>query len=597
MEMRLPRLREMAVLGVTALLCTVCCNAYFGEAFGGTAALVAGVLLLIAGWAARPSRRETVVSLLSGLFFAGMRVIGYSCETVHSYRLIFRSVKTLFTAGLAVLGFALFAGCAVLLMLRLFQAVSRKAMRRTEYREKERRQVFLFSVLVLFCGSLPYLFLYAPGLNIYDTHDQLLQFFGFPSYIGDGSVLTDHHPVFLTVVYGLFIKLGLLLGDANIGQLIYSLTSMAVLAGCFAYAFAMLYDFGVSRKALMIIAAGVALNPVYALYAFNMCKDISVEPFVILFICQMLRLEKSEGKLISDLRFDAGLFLNMFMMMLTRKPSMYALAFASLFLILRYRGLRIRIACVTLSAVLVFHIGYSSVLLPAFDVVPGKTREMLSIPFQQTANYLMTYDDATPEEMEAVSRILDMEEIPNYNPILSDPIKDTSVPDFSLNDMVTYMKAWISMGLRHPGAYVNAYLCMLYGYFYPSDLNTIVCLTLNSPDEGGMELRQNPDLAEERLGLHDTIYFVLRRIPGIKLFFYVDSITWAFLFMLVCMMFKDGVKKAAPWMFFIGTLGICTLSPKSGEIRYLMPLLYALPVMLGAAFVCLGKDAVPDKID
>ena len=38
-------------------------------------------------------------------------------------------------------------------------------------------------------------------------------------------------------------------------------------------------------------------------------------------------------------------------------------------------------------------------------------------------------------------------------------------------------------------------------------------------------------------------------------------------------------------MFFFGTLGICMLSPKSGEIRYLMPILYALPVMLGAVIL------------
>ena len=38
-------------------------------------------------------------------------------------------------------------------------------------------------------------------------------------------------------------------------------------------------------------------------------------------------------------------------------------------------------------------------------------------------------------------------------------------------------------------------------------------------------------------------------------------------------------------MFFAGTLGICLLSPKSGEIRYLMPILYALPALLGLALL------------
>lgn len=46
-------------------------------------------------------------------------------------------------------------------------------------------------------------------------------------------------------------------------------------------------------------------------------------------------------------------------------------------------------------------------------------------------------------------------------------------------------------------------------------------------------------------------------------------------------------------MFFFGTLGICLLSPKSGEIRYLMPILYILPVMLGAALLSPRKEEKP----
>ena len=43
-----------------------------------------------------------------------------------------------------------------------------------------------------------------------------------------------------------------------------------------------------------------------------------------------------------------------------------------------------------------------------------------------------------------------------------------------------------------------------------------------------------------------------------------------------------GRGAGAPFGFFLGQLLICMLSPKSGEIRYLLMVLYALPAMLGA---------------
>ena len=284
-----------------------------------------------------------------------------------------------------------------------------------------------------------------------------------------------------------------------------------------------------------------------------------------------------------DNRIALLVFLNAFALMLTRKPSLYALVFAAVFLILAYRGVRIRLAVSFVGAALLFQFIYTGMLLPALGVIPGETREMLSIPFQMTARGLHEEGDVTDEELSAISRVLDIEACKNnYDPRLSDPVKDTSNPELGNGNLAAYLKAFVSVGLRHPATYVEAWLNMIYGYFYPSDSNTIVCLTLNSPDQGGVNLTQNPALDAARLEFHNILYYRLRQIPGFGALFYVDTVTWAFLFLLLAAYLFGGLKALAPCMFFFGTLGICLLSPKSGEIRYLMPIFYALPIMLGA---------------
>lgn len=584
-----PRMKIAALLFLAAMACAAAMGGYFP--FGGTGAALSCFFLFLLTAAVRTTRREWGLGAIPAALFAFFRTVGYSYDTTDSYGLLLKNAKTLLSGALAMTALFAAALCAVILLFRVLETLRVRAVSDVPATKAEKRRLFWLCVGLIFAGSIPYLILYAPGLNIFDTHDQILQFFGFPSYIGDGSALSDHHPVFLTVVYGGFMKLGLLLGDANLGQLLYSLASMAALALCWAYALVTLRELGLARSAVLGLAAFVALYPVLALYAFNMCKDVSVEPFVLLYGTMMLKLYATDGQIAGHKRFCAGLFVVATMMMLTRKPAMYALCFAALFLALGFRGFRVRLAGVLLGAAAVFAVLYNGVILPACGVIPGETREMLSILFQQTARYLIAYpDDVTQEEMDAVSAVLDVEHATqNYDPRLADPVKDTSSPELS-GKLVPYMKAWVSMGLRHPGVYIDAWLNMIYGYFYPSDSNTIVCLTLNSPDEGGVELRQNPALEGARLELHNQIYYRLRQIPIFGALFYVDAVTWGFLLLLAALILRDGLRAAWPYMFFFGTLGICLLSPKSGEIRYLMPILYILPVMLGATLLPAKKE-------
>ena len=585
--LQFPRLRTAALLGVAAIACSSWLGAYFGAAYSTTAVLLACWFLFLGATMVMPRAREAALCALLGAFFAAMRTLGYSYDQLDSYGMVLKSAQTLVTGSLACI--ALFAAtfCACVLLLRLLERLRRCARRQGNADAHTHRRIFWLCAAMIFLGGIPYLLLYWPGLNIYDTHDQILQFFGYPSYIGDGSALSDHHPVALTVLYSLFMKLGLALGDANIGQALYSLLSMLTLALCFALAYARLYDMGLSARFCIGLGACTALYPVLALYSFNMCKDVSAAPFVLLLTVCLLRMEQTRGVCVKSRRFCVQLVLSLFGLMLTRKPSLYALAFAAPFLLVRYRGVCRRLLALLLGPILAFAVGVNGLLLPALGVIPGETREMLSIPFQQTARYLRTYgEDVTQQELESISRVLDVEyAVREYDPRLSDPVKDTSNPDMTTQDLAAYARAWLSMGLRHPGVYLDAWLNMIYGYFYPSDSNTIVCLTLNSPEQGGLSLRQSESGAQARLELHNTIYFTLRRIPGVGALFYVDTIVWAFLFLLLALLLRDGAGALCPMMYWVGTLGICMLSPKSGEIRYLMPILYVLPVLLGAALI------------
>ena len=585
MNLSIPRPGRLAALAAAAVFSAGALCAYFGPD-GAQTALFAACLSLFAGASAlRPGRHEAAGAALFAALFALMRTLGLSYDRMDSYGLIFKNAGTMLAACAACLSLFAAAWCAALLGFRLLRHLGRFAVRRSPGDSRTRRALFFGCALVLLLGSLPYLLLYAPGLNIADTRDQLLQFFGLPSYIGDGSVLTDHHPVLTTWIYGLFIRLGLRLGSANLGQLIFSLCQLALLSLCTAHMLVTLYDLGASAGFCRGVAIFLALWPVTALYAFNMCKDVTVLPCVMLLCSQMLRLAFPRGGTRGPL-FFVGLAVNCLLLIALRKSAFYALGFSLLLLLPAMRGARLRLGAALLGAMVLFTL-YSRVLLPAAGVAPGETREMLSIPFQQAARAQRDRPERITEtERAAFARVIDVQHAgESYDPRLADPVKDAVSASAAGDDLAAFARAWLSVGARCPSTYLQAWLNMIYGYFYPSESNTIVCLTLNSPEAGALSLTQDPSLSGVRLALHNLIYYRLRRLPALGALFYADTAAWAFLFLLAFLCVSGGYRAFAPWGFFLGTLAICLLSPKSGEIRYLLPVLYALPAMLGAALL------------
>ena len=575
-------LRRIGVFALLSFLFSFFLSSYFASSVPGFSTFFCSFLLLLFTSRIHVSRKTWAAAAVFSCLYAMTQVFGYSFDRADSYVLVMKNIKTMLYSLMAFLSLAVLTACFTLLLLSLFSRIAEECTIPSP-NARTSRFVLVGCALLIFLGSLPYLALYWPGLNIFDTHDQLLQFFGYPSYIGDGSALSDHHPVFLTVVYGLFIRLGNHLGSANIGQALYSFSSLLFISLCFGYGFSLLYRCGLRAAACFVLAGTVAVSPIFSLYSFNMCKDVSAAPFSLLLAAQMFLLWRSRGEVLMNRKYLLFLAGNVLLLMMVRKSAWYVMLISSLFLLIFYRRYARYLAASLLGACIVF-LAYSHLLLPALHVIPGETREMFSVPFQQVARVIYSEEEITEEELLSVQRVLSLEACENYDPRLSDPVKDTSNPHATAEDFKAFFSAWASL-LRHKGTYLEAWLNMVYGYFYPSDSNTIVCLTLNSPDQGELTLTQDPSFEEARLGLFNTVYYVFRRLPVVSFFFYVPGVTWTFLFLLLYLFLHGGVRRTVPWIFFVGCLGICFLSPKSGEIRYLLPVLYILPFLLGASLL------------
>lgn len=335
--------------------------------------------------------------------------------------------------------------------LRLLAAPFRK------YWEMVQNRPFKTVFCTLLLVNLPYMALSYPGIFMGDSSSQISQGLG-------EAELTNHHPVTHTLILSAFLHLGKWIGDENAGIFLYCLAQAVLVCAALAYAAGAL----VKIPAGKLLVAGVllydCLQPRISAYLFLVTKDVPYSACFTLFyvtLIQLFRRRLSRGE-------AALLGISAVGMVLLRNDGKFVVVL-SLAAALFCRRCR-KTAGICLAAAVIAAAGVSRIVLPAIGAEPGSIREMLSVPFQQTARYVRDAGgDITDEEAEVIGRVLDFGSLAEiYDPDISDNVKATY--HGSAEDLKDYFGVWFRMLLRHPGIYIQATMNNYYQYFYPGEV-------------------------------------------------------------------------------------------------------------------------------
>ena len=239
--------------------------------------------------------------------------------------------------------------------------------------------------------------------------------------------------------------------------------------------------------------------------------------------------------------------------------------------------------------ILVFNIGYTNILLPACKISPGSVREMLSIPFQQTANYVNKHgDEVTSEEKAAISKILDYEVIETeYDPELSDAVKDTYNKYATSEDLKNYFVVWGKMLFKHPIPYVEAFIHQNYGYYCPGIKDSLSYECMNDfYARRAMRQKDGIDFPATKPGKIREGYYAFQSImysaPYFNLIMDSGAYIWLWIIMMLIIVRKKISKKYLMYYLpYFAYLIFILVGPANGTIysRYIMPFVYTLPMM------------------
>ena len=440
---------------------------------------------------------------------------------------------------------------------------------------------FILSCMaLLFICWLPYIIVFYPGTVNLDSIHQISQYF-------DTSTWTSHHPVFLTIVYGNFMRLGQILIDDNFGLFLNNITQ--VLAGTFllSYCINYVYSLTKNKKIVILLFAFFAFFPTWPIHFYTEVKDIWFSMAFLLFVIYTIKFFKAEGNF-SKLEWFIY-FSSMVLTYLCRKNGVFAiiLTFPFLAFVVKGKARRNIIICSLLAIFLTMT--SIKVFMSVKNIKNGDIKEALSIPLHQTAYYYHTYA-LTDEESDAISKVVKLEDLEKeFIPESVDFVKAKSKKvETSSEDLKIYLITWFKMFFKHPSVYIKATLNSTYGYIYPNRTeykDGIAQYTLDSSGIFSYANKCNVNLhflegSETSRELLQRFAYMTRNIPFIGLLFASGTYTWVLIALALLLIYFKKYKELVILIPLFVSILVCIASPVNAYVRYTLPIMMSLPFVL-----------------
>ena len=420
---------------------------------------------------------------------------------------------------------------------------------------------------------IPYLLACYPGIASYDANYQLSQ-------VGETLNLTAHHPIIHTLLLGGCVQFGrLYFNSANIGMLIYSLIQIIIISGIMAYCLHFLKKHNVSAILCFISFIFFAFMPFNGLFAICATKDSIFGALFLLLIILQSEMNLNSSSFFNSKKYTILLILVIFLLLTFRNNMLYALLLSVIFMLFAYRKYWKQILCICFIPILLLQL-YQTLLYPKLNVAPGNSREAYSVIMQQFAN---VYNNCTidSDDKKLLLELMDDECWQEYEPRKSDAIKNHFKTTIFTDNIETYLKLWIKLGIQNPTCYLNAFFNLTYAYWYPNDI-----LPDQTTYRKYIEIYDCSDISFD--SKIPSLFKILKKIgmeasyqnyPVISVIFTPAFYIWILLFVFAVNFYNQKFN-FIKLLIFPATIFLTLLLGPVALLRYLYPIIICVPFLI-----------------
>lgn len=477
------------------------------------------------------------------------------------------------------------------------------------------KKAFFKLTLIMIACWVPYMIIMAPGAMGTDTRDQFAQILGngemswSPGTVlrePDDILLTNHHPVAHTLLLGIFLKFGELIGSYFAGIELYCVLQSIVFASALTYSVIKLQEYGMSKRLAKLVYLFFTLCPLFPLWGMTTFKDT---PFSIMLLVVTLLLYDAFK---TPEKFTKSKYLvlaaALFVLLLVRNNGFYIVLLLLPFTVIHFRKDKkfvLKIISVMLIPILLFKVGFTGVAFKVAGVNDGSPREMLSVPFQQTARYIVEFEnEVTPEEKDSILTILGGGEVTlneiaqKYVPDRSDSVKGLYNKYATTEDLLNYFKTWFAQLAKHPACYVEAFLNLNFSWFSFDSNHDAIYYNGNTdktiPDY--LEGLDNPKALDGARSAVSQMVNMLDRIPIVSCLFEFSFYTWCYVIIFLAMLMRKRYTELLVCLPIFANYAICFVGPVA-YMRYVIPMIVCIPFVIFITFSRSKNDEIDESIE
>lgn len=446
--------------------------------------------------------------------------------------------------------------------------------------EYNKKNYFLIAGLI-FLAYVPWLLHYFPGILSPDSTTQISQ------VAQKGHELTNHHPVFHTLIIGMCLNIGkLIFNSNNAGVAIYSILQMLACAFTFSYA---IYYCG--KKKVPVFIRQILLFffmfcPIIASYSVTMWKDI---PFALsILITTILLIEAATNNKEFFTNKKNLIILSIFFLLdiLFRKNGLYCVILAGIiYLIILAKEDKKKFAIAFIIPVIISFI-ISGPIFNAFNIKEGDSKEALSVPMQQFARIRKYHsEELTKKEKSELDKFFtDKSYIKLYDPVFADPVKRIFSEEYLKKHKKELVTTYLKYTFKYPSETIKSFIAGSYGYYYPNLVGWEVYNKIYpDPNIKELKIQENPiqeftviNKLETFLNSHD--------IPLLSMLTSCGFYFWLLIIIIGYFLYDKRFKIIASFTPLIGVWATALLSPVFCERRYVYSLIITVPVLLVLCF-------------
>lgn len=524
--------------------------------------------------------------------FAIFMLIGEAYVAEGTFNLILTNFATILISVFKVLGYAYIFRICFIYLDRFISKIDLKekvfkSKKINWYLKKLDEHPFLTPLISILLVWSIYMIAFYPIVLSPDPAFQIRQYYNVPTkYINwviqrDPNVfMTAHHPVTQTYLLGWCLDLGRMLINDNFGLFIYNLGQTFIYASILAYTCTFALKNGIAKRYVILLNLMYLVVPMYAFYSVSAVKDTLYTAFMILFVLFIYDFINTKRETIISKKSAVYLYFVMTLLSLFRHNGVYIIIMTIPFIVLFSKVNRKRI----LASFILFMISiysFNNILVPALGISDGSIREMLSIPFQQTARYVKYHaDELSDDDIEIIDYVLNYDTLAErYKPEIADPVKNEYNKYTKMKDLMAYFKVWFKGLIKHPGTYIDATLNNTFGYIYPNDHNWYIYSTYDTRVTKNKLVKYH---FNDLVGLRNilTVYGnIFPYLPIIGLLSSIGANTWWLLILSAYLITNKKNRYLIPLVPLYGSLLFCIVSPVNTYFRYTMPYVFILPIL------------------